>query len=896
MAELINSRRRLEKVTYTPVILPPSNEGGAALQTAAAVNALRLQRGEAESAGRVEDGQERDALQLMEQYSSTQETGARLTISGKLARHSNAALAGAVEAIRKQRERILGETFKDLESLIREYQVGQRQSSQNSEATRQVNTQLTTLENNLSRLIQSQAMMSVGQFVGVDAFVSTAAHTVVPAAPLPPPPASVAAKLPKELASVAHEAALWTDRNAADRARRFTEIPAVAIPAAMRESAVDLLMEGLVFLIEQARVTATVKGSLTSRDLQPIGLLHLEQLVITPLDIERGELVYSLPLAPDERVTLSHKEWSLKQEEYSRFVQDYFENYSERGVAEKTDIAVSSKSETEHSKTMSMSRPLAPGGVTLADSVDSQNVVNVAKEKHSQEQSRRDTKEITEKASALAIRDQKVSFTVTTVSGTEDFTARIYENKKGDKVMLIDYFRRMRKWRNQIYRTGIRMTYDVVLPDPGRRLRERWAAVKKLDAELAAEFLFPFESGRVSPLQMLSMSGAGPITYTTLGPSNDIEQMSPEDIEFTAREYGVTIDAPPKTLISREAIKSITETPPENKSAVSFELLLEVPDDYRPVKLWIGGRLATGTAEQYMLGDYWANRPTRVNADEQPISTPFDIGEKEYASKQLPVGFIVYNGAVGEARARVALAPTPDAWRKWRSAAFAAIRQGAISKFNEKRELLAQKRAAMLKELEAPDTLSLRRMEREQIMYTVLEWLFPDFGQSSQVYKSASAQAALEYGEYIKFVHDAIDWERILVLLYPYFWDRADNHAEKLFLNHADATHKEFLRAGACRVVLAIKPEYEEKLVSLLDKGELGNLAPASRFWTTIETVQAAEKEFAEKRAAATAPGEDGLPPENEVEPGELIGAWYDWTPTSALDMDVTLKDLGMAP
>src|SRR5262249_54798234 len=151
----------------------------------------------------------------------------------------------------------------------------------------------------------------------------------------------------------------------------------------------------------------------------------------------------------------------------------------------------------------------------------------------------------------------------------------------------------------------------------------------------------------------------------------------------------------------------------------------------------------------------------------------------------------------------------------------------------------------------------LRRMEREQIMYTVLEWLFPDFGQSSQVYQSASAQAALEYGEDIKFVHDAIDWERILVLLYPYFWDRSDNHAEKLFLNHPDETHKEFLRAGACRVVLAIKPDYEEKLVSLLDKGQIGNLTPASRFRSTIDAVQAAEKEFAEKRAAATAPSED---------------------------------------
>lgn len=895
MPELANSRRRLDKVTYTPLILPETDEGGAALQTATAVGALGLQPGEAELAAKSVQGRERDVLLLMEQYAAAQDTPGRLAASGKLARSTNAALAAAVDAIRGQRERILGETMKDLGSLIREYQAAQRQAGQSDpRAVAQLNDRVSNIENQIGRLLQAGGTPGTTRFASAnisDTFISAALQPAIPAPPLPPPPEPVATRLGRELTSVAHEAAAWTDRNLPERARRFMEMPAAVVPASYRESAVDLLMTGLVFLIAQAHITATVKGSLTTRELQPLGLLHLEQLVITPLDVERGELIYCLPLAPNERVTLSHKEWSLKQEEYSRFVQDYFENYSERGVAEKTDIAVSSKSETEHSKTMSMSRPLAPGGATLADAVGTQQVADVTKEKQSQEQSRRDTKEITEKASSVAIRDQKVSFTVATVSGTEDFTARLYENTHADKVMTIDYFRRVRKWRNQLYRTGIRLTYDVVLPDPGKRLRDRWNAVGRLDAELSGEFQSPLETGHSSVGAMVT--GSGFAGSTTLGPSNNIEQMSPANIEYMAREYGVTLTPAPKTLTSREEIRAITETPPAGKNSVSLELSLDVPDGYRPTKIWIGGRLANGTGDQYMIADYWRNRTTRVDANEDMVATPFDVGEQEFASRKLPVGFIVYNGAVGEARARVALAPTPEAMREWRSAAYAAIRQGALTKWNQKREGLRQQRAALLNELAAPDTLSLRRMEREQIMYTVLEWLFPEFGQKGQMYQSlASAKSVLEYGEYIKFVQDAIDWERILVLLYPYFWDRPDNHYQKLYLNHADGTHKEFLRAGACRVVMAIKPGYEEKLVSLLDKGQLGDLAPASRFRETIELVQSAEKEFASQRASLTEPGDDGEPANEGVEPGQLIGVWYDWTPTSAMDMDVTLKEL----
>ena len=119
-------------------------------------------------------------------------------------------------------------------------------------------------------------------------------------------------------------------------------------------------------------------------------------------------------------------------------------------------------------------------------------------------------------------------------------------------------------------------------------------------------------------------------------------------------------------------------------------------------------------------------------------------------------------------------------------------------------------------------------------MYLVLQWLFPDFGQSASAYENVDSgqadwQNVLQYGEYIKFVHEAIDWENILILLYPYFWDEPENHYQKLYLDHEDGTHKEFLRAGACRVILAIKPSFEEDVISLLDKGQLGSLSPTSR-------------------------------------------------------------------
>ena len=622
MASIENSRRRLEKVTYTPLILPESDEQGGALQTAAAVAALGLVSEESALAARGATDRERRALMAMEEYASAQDAGSRLAASAKLGLMPNSTLAAAVDAIRGQRDRVLTETFQDLTSLIREYQAARRSTPPPPGAGASfVTDRLSIVEHQLAQLLPASAMRARTRLdaFSVDTVTAIGAQTEAPAPPPAiRPPEAVAARLGRESAADAYAAASWADTTQPERARRFTEIPAAVIPRGTCTTAVDLLMKGLTFIMEQARKTTTVKTALTRRQLQPLGLLHLEQLVVTPLDVERGELVYTLPLAPRERVTLSHKEWSIRQEEYSRFVQDYFENYSERGVAEKTDIAVSSKSETEHTKTLSMSRPLGPGSATLADPVDTQAAgSDVTKEKQSQEQSRRDTKEITEKASALAIRDQKQSFTVSTVSGSQDFTSRLYENTHEDKVMIVDYFRRMRKWRNQLFRTGIRLTYDVVLPDPGRRLRERWSALSAIDAQLGTAFEFSLGSGYVpagsATLLTPSLSGLG-ATDPSLGAAynvpNDIESMSATDIERMARDYSVTLPPTPDSLKSVEKIKAITEVPLPNTGSISFELTLPIPEDYRPTTIWIGGRLAPGSEDQYFVGDYWTGRPS----------------------------------------------------------------------------------------------------------------------------------------------------------------------------------------------------------------------------------------------------------------------------------------------
>src|SRR5262245_29225347 len=74
-------------------------------------------------------------------------------------------------------------------------------------------------------------------------------------------------------------------------------------------------------------------------------------------------------------------------------------------------------------------------------------------------------------------------------------------------------------------------------------------------------------------------------------------------------------------------------------------------------------------------------------------------------------------------------------------------------------------------------------------------------------------------GEFIKFLHQAIEWENTIFFPYPYFWDHPRNHTYKRFLNHPDALYRTFLRAGAARVVLPVRPGFEESFTQLFETG-----------------------------------------------------------------------------
>jgi hypothetical protein len=91
-------------------------------------------------------------------------------------------------------------------------------------------------------------------------------------------------------------------------------------------------------------------------------------------------------------------------------------------------------------------------------------------------------------------------------------------------------------------------------------------------------------------------------------------------------------------------------------------------------------------------------------------------------------------------------------------------------------------------------------------------------------FTSAFAQAP-----YIRFLQEALEWTQTQYVFYPYYWDQKADWPARVLTEDSDPLFAQFLRSGAARVVVPVRPGFCEALVYFLQKGQPwdGGAAPS---------------------------------------------------------------------
>lgn len=102
-------------------------------------------------------------------------------------------------------------------------------------------------------------------------------------------------------------------------------------------------------------------------------------------------------------------------------------------------------------------------------------------------------------------------------------------------------------------------------------------------------------------------------------------------------------------------------------------------------------------------------------------------------------------------------------------------------------------------------------------------------------------------GSYIRFFEQAFEWENIMYFFYPYYWGRKATWYDQALIDDNDPMFADFLKAGAARVVVPVRPKFDKAVVYWLNFGKTWNGGDLPHigddtYLSIVDEIKAAEK------------------------------------------------------
>jgi hypothetical protein len=181
----------------------------------------------------------------------------------------------------------------------------------------------------------------------------------------------------------------------------------------------------------------------------------------------------------------------------------------------------------------------------------------------------------------------------------------------------------------------------------------------------------------------------------------------------------------------------------------------------------------------------------------------------------------------------VACQLTTEGFAKWQQQAYDAIMEAYLQQKADYEEKLAALGIQQGVKILGRNPLENRRIEREELKKLVLMMLTGDndIARNSMLPSTEpliDLAQACSNGSWIRFFENAFEWNNMLYVLYPYFWGRQARWISALHFTDPDPDFAAFLKAGAARVQVPVRPGFEKAIAHFCQFTEIweGNDPP----------------------------------------------------------------------
>ncbi len=329
--------------------------------------------------------------------------------------------------------------------------------------------------------------------------------------------------------------------------------------------------------------------------------------------------------------------------------------------------------------------------------------------------------------------------------------------------------------------------------------------------------------------------------------------IAPKDINHgnymcLTRLFGaVDVEPPPARFIEVGFAWASTpdEAADENKSEDTRADTISIPAGYRPVtcSAYTYALLMQGSSETFGVCVIVAGRKI-IEQVGVPYNEKTIVLDPAFAwPNGVPVSFAMHGhfDRTATVQIRIRCERTTRAWQAWQLRTWEQLRVAheRLASDLEADALVAESTSMPEAEASSLRDAAARDLERGELRRWCIQSLRGrpfDFDAVSTVgdHQELVGSRVEAQAPVTNLFEGAFDWDDMSYFLFPYYWGRRSAWRFRRALQHPNARHQDFLRAGAARCIVPVKPGYEERMLAYLSS------SPGDEV-TTISLIEAEE-------------------------------------------------------
>ncbi len=420
-------------------------------------------------------------------------------------------------------------------------------------------------------------------------------------------------------------------------------------------------------------------------------------------------------------------------------------------------------------------------------------------------------RETTERASEKVIQKVREERVLKIIEEFEEQNKHGFDNRGDDAKNISGVYRWVDKiYKNQIINYGKRLMYEFMIPQPASFHKQ---AMSNL----------PFNASVIQK----------PVDPATTA----YAIRTPKDItranyaQWVAL-YGSEVEAPPADSMSIG--KSFSWNGQGDWEKYDAKEDLSIPDGYYAVSAGysINGQWDLNNGQDHTVSMVLGNS-SMVDKNNNLRNNKNITGYFYYLDnyeKNIPVSVFANNFVTFNANVTVNVRLSSAVFEKWQVDTFNAIMKAYNQKLDDYNEALAKAKAeAEVVKLTNP--LYYRQIESTVLKKNCVAYMVGQSymggqsftaGSGSGVYAVPSA-AMDKYASVARFMEQAFEWEIMSYSFFPFYWGEKAKWNEVYTFENDDPLFRAFMQSGMARVIVTVRPGFEEAVMYYLATGQVWN-------------------------------------------------------------------------